>query len=82
MHSDNCGGQNKNKTVIGYLDGHVIGGLHEAITVSFMIAGHTRCLEDGHFGLLMRRYRRSDVKSMQQLAVTVDEYAATNMSHR
>lgn len=40
LHADNCVGQNKNRTVIGYLAWR---GLNPAITLSFMQVGHTRC---------------------------------------
>ena len=81
LHADNCGGQNKNKTVIAYCAWRVICSLHHSITLSFMIAGHTRCLVDGHFGLLKRKYRRSDVHSIPQLEAAVNDSAATNTAH-
>ena len=52
LHADNCSGQNKNRSVIGYLAWRCMVGLHEEIQLSFMIAGHTRCLVDGCFGLI------------------------------
>eukprot|EP00117_Sycon_ciliatum_P037522 scpid33362/ scgid28055/ len=42
LHADNCGGQNKNKTVLAYLPWRCILGLHERMNLRFMIAGHTR----------------------------------------
>ena len=36
FHADNCGGQNKNKNVIGYLLWRVAVGLHEFISLQFM----------------------------------------------
>ena len=42
LHADNCGGQNKNKTVLAYLAWRCIVGLHRQITFSFMITGLTR----------------------------------------
>ena len=60
LHADNCGGQNKNKTVLAYLAWRCIVGLHQQITYYFMITGHTQCLVDGCFGLIKQKYRRSE----------------------
>ena len=46
-----------------------------------MVAGHTRCLVEGPFGLVKCKYRRSDVGSMPQLESAVDASAATNKAH-
>ena len=45
-----------------------------------MIAGHTRCLVDGCFGLLQRKYRRSDCFTLDQLAAVVNSSAAGNVA--
>ena len=42
LHADNCRGQNKNRTVIGYLAWRTIVGLHDKIELNFMRVGHTR----------------------------------------
>ncbi len=42
LHADNCGGQNKNATMVQYLLWRVTTGLHTEITLSFMIPGHTK----------------------------------------
>ena len=55
LHADNRGGQNKN-TMVGYLLWHVLTGLHQMITLSFMIAGHTKISPDWCFRLLKKRY--------------------------
>ena len=78
--ADNCGGQNKNRTVISYCAWTVIRGLHQGITLSFIVAGH-QCLIDGHFGLVKRRDRRSDIGSLTQPASPVEASAATNVAH-
>ena len=54
LHADNCGGQNKN-IMVGYLLWRVLTGLHENITLSFMVAGHTKFSPDWCFGLLKKR---------------------------
>ena len=55
LHTDNCGGQNKNSIMVGYLLWRVLTGLHDNITLSFMIAGHTKFSPDWCFGLLKKR---------------------------
>ena len=79
-HCDNCGGQNKNKTVMAYFAWRTLTGLHQKINVSFMVAGHTRCLVDGCFGLLKQKFRRSDVFCLQQLEAVVNSSAACNVA--
>ena len=55
LHADNCGGQNKNNAMVGYLLWRVLAGLHNSITLSFMISGHTKFSPDWCFGLLKKR---------------------------
>ncbi len=53
--SDNCVGQNKNKSVLAYFMWCTLVGLTEEITLPFMRVGHTRCMVDACFGLLKKR---------------------------
>ena len=55
LHADNCGGQNKNNAMVGYLLWRVLTELHKNITLSFMITGHMKFLPDWCFGLLKKR---------------------------
>ena len=55
IDTDNCAGQNKNCSVIGYFAWRCMTGLHEEIQLSFMVACHTRCLVDGCFGLIKQK---------------------------
>lgn len=80
LHADNCVGQNKNRTVVGYLAWRVITGLNKKITLSFMLVGHTRCFVDGNFGLLKKFYRKSDVDTVQQLKEIVENSSRTNFA--
>ena len=50
MHCDNCVGQNKNNAFMFYLLWRVMSGSHKSITLSFMVAGHTKFSCDRHFG--------------------------------
>lgn len=54
LHCDNCVGQNKNSCVVGYLAWRIITEKNQEITLSFRRVGHTRCLVDGHFGLIKK----------------------------
>ena len=46
-----------------------------------MVVGHTRCLVDGHFGLLKRLYRRHDIFTLPQLLAVAEASANTNYGH-
>ena len=78
-HADNCVGQNKNRFVLGYLAWRVITGRHKEITFSFMEVGHTRCLVDGHFGLIKKMYRRLDCDTVQHLEEAVRRSSKNNI---
>lgn len=43
-----------------------------------MVAGHTRCLVDGCFGIVKRSYRRADVDTLKHLANVVHHSASVN----
>ena len=72
LHADNCVGQNKNNTMVWYLVWRVIVGLSKACELSFMIPGHTRFSPDRFFGLIKRKFRRSKVSSLTQIAEVVE----------
>lgn len=78
LHADNCAGQNKNRSVVGYLAWRCMTGLHKEIQLSFMVVGHTRCLVDGCFGLINQKYRWSDCDTLTQLQTVVEESASVN----
>ena len=78
LHRDNCGGQNKNKTVLAYHALRCMVSLHGNIQLSFMIAGHTSSLMDGCLGSLKHQFCRSDCHSMRQLANVVNASAKYN----
>ena len=60
-------GQNKNNAMIQYLLYRVLTGLHDTIELSFLVVGHTKFAPDGYFGLIRRRYRRSQVYTYDHL---------------
>lgn len=71
LTADNCVGQNKNNAVLQYLMYRVLAGLHDNIELSFMIVGHTKFSPDGYFGLIRKRYRRSNIYTYENLVQTV-----------
>lgn len=80
FHADNCVGQNKNKTVMGYMNWRVMTGRNTEIKLSFMTVGHTRCSVDGCFGLIKKSYRRSDTDTLKQLYDVVNRSAECNQA--
>jgi len=58
---DNCGGQNKNKTVIrlgAYLQEL---GWFQDVNLIFLVKGHTKNVADRHFNLMKQDWRKRDV---------------------
>ena len=80
LHADNCCGQNKNNTMMQYLMWRVMTGLHDSITISFLIVGHTKFAPDGCFGLLKREFQRTEVSSLADLEQVVQSSAVVNKS--
>nr|XP_022302539.1 uncharacterized protein LOC111110356 [Crassostrea virginica] len=78
LHADNCVGQNKNKTTLHYLAWRCLNRFHKKINLHFMIAGHTKCLCDSCFGMLKKKYRRSEVDGIEQLEQVVEQSAKSN----
>ena len=78
LHCDNCVGQNKNRFVLWYLAWRVAVGLHQAITLNFLIVGHTKFAPDWCFGLLKRAFKRHAVSSLSELASVVSNSATVN----
>ena len=54
-------------------------GLHDKITLSFRITGHTRCYVDGYFGLIKQKIQRSNCSKPHQLVELVDSSVACNV---
>ncbi|MCP4112739.1 MAG: hypothetical protein GY749_45630, partial [Desulfobacteraceae bacterium] len=72
LHADNCTGQNKNNYMIQYLLWRVMNGLHDCISLSFMIPGHTKFAPDAYFGLFKIKYRRNTTDCLRYLALCVE----------
>jgi hypothetical protein len=71
LHADNCVGQNKNNFVMWYLMWRVMNDLHQEITLSFMVPGHTKFSPDSYFGLFKIRYRSSTIDCLADLVECV-----------
>ena len=77
-HADNCSGQNKNNTVVQYFVWRTLRQLHKKITLSFLITGHTKFSPDWCFGLFKRLYQRTNIRSLEDIATTVEQSAKCN----
>lgn len=80
LNADNCGGQNKNQIVTSYLAWRVTYGLHEDIYLHFMKPYHARCLVDGMFGLVRRRFCQTDNDCLEDLNTTIELSSIHNKS--
>ena len=80
VHADNCMGQNKNSTMLHYLLWRVMVGLHQSITLSFLVVGHTKFSPDWCFGLLKQRFRRTVVGCLDDLVPVVNTLATVNVA--
>ena len=74
LHADNASGQNKNNYVMWYLHWRILTERNKDISISFLIAGHTKFAPDGGFGLLKRKLKNQEVNSLRDIE------AATNAS--
>ena len=80
LHCDNCSGQNKNNFVLFYLMWRVATGLHESITLNFLVAGHTKFAPDWCFGLVKQAFRRHMVNSVSCMESVVNKSATCNLA--
>ena len=78
LHADNCGGQNKNRYMIYYLNWRVLTGQHDEITLSFLPVGHTKFFPDAGFGMLKRKFRSTKVGCLTDIASVVEQSAEMN----
>ena len=78
LHADNCAWQNN--TFLQYCAWRVMSGLHQSVTMSFMLVGPTKFAPDWCFGLLKQRFRRTFVSSLQDLVDVVNTSANVNVS--
>ena len=77
LHADNCTGQNKNNAKVHYLLWRTMTGRHMTAELSLTLVGHTKFGPDRFFGLLKKRYRRSSVDTIVDIARVVNESTIT-----
>ena len=79
LHADNCAGQNKNRFMMYYLMWRVHTGLHEEVKISFLPVGHTKFAPDWCFGLMKRRFRRTKIGDLDDIANCVSLSSSVNV---
>ena len=80
LHCDNCSGQNKNKYAMWYFAWCTIHGLHQSVSVNFMIAGHTKFAPDWCFGLIKQKYRRTFVSCLADIENVVRKSSVSGVN--
>ena len=80
LHVDNCSGQNKNISVLGYLMWCCATSLSDLIELSFISVGHSRCAVDGYFRLIKQKWRTYQNDTLQDVEEAVDELCAPNFA--
>ena len=56
----------------------VLTGRHKTITLSFLIAGHTKFAPDWCFGLAKQRLRKTKVGCLSDIASAIEQSATSN----
>jgi hypothetical protein len=79
LHADNCSGQNKNNTMLQYLMWRIHTGRNSSVSLHFMIAGHTKFAVDWGFGLLKRKFRKTKVDCLADLAKVINDSSHVNI---
>ena len=74
----NCSAQNKNRYVLCYLAWRVAIGLHQSITLNFLVVGHSKFAPDWYVGLLKRAFKRHAVSSLSEFESVVCGSASVN----
>jgi hypothetical protein len=80
LNADNCCGQNKNNTFLQYFMWRVLTGKSKSVNYSFLPVGHTKFSPDWCFGLLKKKYRQSEVSSLQDIKTVVERLASVNVT--
>ena len=66
--------------MLQYLMWRTMTGLHKTITLSFLIAGHTKFSPDWCFGLFKRLYRQSQIGCFNDICGVVSKSATCNIA--
>lgn len=73
LHCDNCSGQNKNRYMLWYCAWRCMVGLHDTISLNFLLVGHTKFAPDWCFGLFKQKFRRTPVSCLEDICWAVRE---------
>jgi hypothetical protein len=73
LWADNCGGQNKNSTMMKSLLYLTKTGRFRDIQFKFLVKGHTRNSVDRGFGTVKRKFNTSDIWTMRQLHEAIEQ---------
>ena len=76
---DNCGGQNKNGTVIKMAAYFVKGGQFKSVNLIFLVKGHTKNNCDRNFNMLKIKWHPSNVYTFQQALDVLGEAENLNL---
>eukprot|EP00835_Amoeboradix_gromovi_P001076 NODE_42_length_29671_cov_0.584810.p18 type:complete len:131 gc:universal NODE_42_length_29671_cov_0.584810:27640-28032(+) len=78
LHADNCGGQNKNNTIIKLLSWMCLLGKCNSIEFKFMMKGHTKFSPDSGFGHVKMKFARENVFNLDQVKSLIESSSVTN----
>jgi len=78
LHCDNYSGQNKIRILLWYCTWRVATGLHQSISLNFLVAGHTKFAPKWCFGIVKQAFRCHVVSPLQEIASVVNDSAMIN----
>ena len=82
LHADNCGGQNKNRSMVWFFALLVILGEFDNIELYFLAAGHTKNRCDAAFGFTKRKLKQRTFVCPSEMMDTIDESSTANSAIR
>ena len=65
--------------MVQYLMWRVLKGMYNTVNLHLMITGHTKFSPDAYFSHVKRKFRKTPVSSLDDLAKVVDDSAACNV---
>lgn len=75
---DNCGGQNKNRFFMLFIEWIVIKNRGSDVHIYFPISSHTKNYGDGVFGLVKQRFRYYDVTCPAEMIDVIEDSGKFN----
>ncbi len=71
LSADNCGGQNKNRTLMAFISMLADMNYAEEIAYHFLPVGHTKCEVDAMFGTVKKPLKMNDVHTLDELQLLI-----------